>query len=327
MNTIIKKICPSIFIFFSLLAIYCLSHRLSQIQPEIQQEEYLYLAKNRRIKQFAFGFEGEYAVWLWIQSQISLHRKIFEGALFTKMPDIYDTITDLDPYFQDVYSKGPWYLNIACENPMPGILLLEKGTKKIPQAWIWLLKGQMYRLQRWELEKKQIMTRKEALEKAFFSFQKAILLHPDKEILERLESFLKNPGGTLDTIAWVKLYHQSMENPLLSCIFLKNFHIHIIRIHLEYLQYHIIEFKKKFQRWPLRLEELPVPCPREPEEIEAARIAKEIYHMSYKSKQDKKLLFQCLLHSIQKKFSHPYNYDCNTGKVVSFFYKKNRERK
>ncbi len=317
-----KKKQSGIFILIFLVFIYYISFQLNQLQIPILQEDYLYLAKNR---QFVLGFEGEYATWLWIQSQMSLHHKVFSGAIFPKMFELYETITDMDPYFYDVYDKGSWYLTMVYDSPMPGIQLLEKGARQIPQAWIWLLLGQMYRLQRWELERKEILSQKQALERAFLAFQRAILLSPGTELAENLKSFLENPGGQLDTMTWVRLYCQSLENPLLATIFLKNLHKHILSIHLEYLAKHIKKYKEEFLRWPENLAVLGIPGILAPDETQASRIAIALYKLPKKYKEKEAFVRRYLLDCIANHASYPYIYDQNTGKIESSFLPKRKK--
>ncbi|NUM33899.1 MAG: hypothetical protein HUU50_05115 [Candidatus Brocadiae bacterium] len=311
--------------FSLLIVIYHFSLYLHKLQPSYSKEEYLCLSSNKRIRQFAFGFEGELATLLWIQSQISLNQKMVYGHEFTKMFALYDTITDLDPYFYDVYFKGPWYLMIAYRDPIKGIEFLESGTQKIPhESWIWLLLGQMYRLQRWELEHKQCMTQKEALERSLRAFQKAILLEKDQETMEGLRDFLENPGGILDTITWASLYCQSLKNPLLAAIFLKNFHKHILSFALEFLHVHIMDYKEKFHRFPVRLADMDIPYLREPTKEQSSSIAIELYRFSKAGKTSEDIE-KCLINLLANPSYHAYNYDHNTGNVSSSFLKKKKK--
>ena len=77
-----KRIAVIVSVFLLLAAIYAMAYRIDRVRPVYKVEDYLYLNKFKRLRSFAFGFEGEYADFLWLMSLQSFHKRMLEKTFF-----------------------------------------------------------------------------------------------------------------------------------------------------------------------------------------------------------------------------------------------------
>ena len=217
-----------IFIGLFLTIIYYLAYTINIVKHNNKQINYLYLSKFEKFRHFAFGFEREYADFLWIKGINSFHKRMIDNVPFKEIFTLYDTITYLDPYFRNAYWTGALFITISKNNPVYGIKLLKAGTKKVPgEPWIWMMLGEMYRIERFALEKKGIMSSKKALENSIYAFNKSLSLTPDKRLLKKIKLLINNKANLFDTITWLNIYERTKNNQLLKTIMTERFRLHI----------------------------------------------------------------------------------------------------
>jgi len=83
-----------------------------------------------------FGFEGALCDALWVRGIWYIHEQFDEiercggkrpPGLYRQLQPLYETITDLDPYFIDGYRIGAIFLTVLARKPDAAIALLKKG--------------------------------------------------------------------------------------------------------------------------------------------------------------------------------------------------------
>ena len=83
-----------------------------------------------------FGFEGALCDALWVRGIWYIHEQFDEiercrgkrpPGLYRQLRPLYETITDLDPYFIDGYRIGAIFLTVLARKPDAAIALLKKG--------------------------------------------------------------------------------------------------------------------------------------------------------------------------------------------------------
>jgi hypothetical protein len=105
------------------------------------QEEVLYLWSGEHVKRLVPGFESLAADIYWLRTvQYFGGRRRFVGdKRFELLRPLIDITTALDPRLEIAYRYGAIFLSepppAGAGRPREGVLVLEKGTRALPNAW------------------------------------------------------------------------------------------------------------------------------------------------------------------------------------------------
>jgi len=120
-------------IFFYILALFC----LRQYSPEEAQislaDRLQYLPSGTFLKGAALSYDSELADLLWIKALTYFGDQYTTGHDYTWLYHMLDTVTTLDPYYQDPYEFGGIVLANEVGDVKKSILLLNKGMKYVPR--------------------------------------------------------------------------------------------------------------------------------------------------------------------------------------------------
>ena len=100
-------------------------------------DEVEYLPRASVLSAVASGYDDAVADFLWLRSVLyygELRRGDHRGAFYQ---ELVNTVTDLDPRFEDAYRFGASVLADDLGQVDAGVSLLEKGMLNLPQSW-WL---------------------------------------------------------------------------------------------------------------------------------------------------------------------------------------------
>ncbi len=100
-------------------------------------DEVEYLPRSEVLSTVASGFDDAVADVLWLRSILyygELRRGDHRGAFYHQL---VETVTDLDPRFEDAYRFGASVLADDLGKVDEGVALLEKGMTSLPNSW-WL---------------------------------------------------------------------------------------------------------------------------------------------------------------------------------------------
>lgn len=309
------------------------AYRMEKVRPKHELQEYLYLPKSPELRKFAFGFEGVYSDFLWILSLQGFYKHCLEKIPFKNIREVYETITDLDPHFQEAYNTGSIYCAIVHKSSLAGIKLLETGTKKVPdQPWIWELLGRMYWLERHNLEKRGEMTKSEATALAIKAVAKSVELGAGEDTRILLQFLgLYDKFATLDIVTWLDIYAKAGRNTMLKQLALPRIQTHIAQLHIKFIQEELQKFRQTNQRWPKDLDELKKehPIPLEPHEEDMEGIATGLLELLQSKAFATSDIREAVQHYVlsQLPLNKPpreYLYDAQTGEVLSDHMETNR---
>lgn len=311
-----------VFVLFLFGVICGTAYQVDQANPKYDFQEYLYLAKHKQLRQFAFGFEGEYADFLWLASLQGFHKHIFNKVQFKHILEVYDTITDLDPHFQEAYQTGSLYIMLVERSSIAGIQLLEKGTTKVAdQAWIWEYLGRAYWLERFNLERRKELDKEEATRRAIDAIAKAVDLD-DREETKLFLAFLttRDTLAKFDEIIWLDIYAKAGKNTLLKNLASKRLHSHLVRIQQEFIQKRVQHLFDRQKQWPTSLTALLENVPLEPMEKDMEQVIQEMLAIFQK---DPPNCYQNIRDYLLQNFpayanAKPYLYDAKSGRVLSW---------
>jgi hypothetical protein len=309
-------------VFFLLAGVVWTAYQADQERPKETLQEYLYISKHEQLRKFAFGFEGEYADFLWIGSLQGFSKHCLDKVPFKNIDQVYENITDLDTHFAEAYRTGALYVAIVYKSSQRGIKVLENGTRKVPdKPWIWELLGRMYWLERFLLEKRKEMSKEEATWHAIEAIKQAVALGGGEEA-ELLLNFLvlRDRIADFDELMWLDFYTHAGKNSMIKAIALQRLQLQIARRHLEFLRKHLHEYRQLHQTWPASLQDIPAPVPLEPHSKDMEQLAGELVALVQQQKQQPlAAVQQYLLNGIkQLANSRPYFYDPATGEVSAF---------
>ncbi len=109
--------------------------RMDNMRAHEFDEQLLYLPNENLLNHFTAGMSSVIADILWLKC-IQYTSKHFKGDLkFTWLGHMCDTITQLDPYFLDVYRYGGIFLAALKADDDASIRLMEKGAAYLPDRW------------------------------------------------------------------------------------------------------------------------------------------------------------------------------------------------
>lgn len=312
------------------------AYRMDRIRPDYKMQNAIYLPKNKQLRKFALGFEGEYADWLWVLSLQKFPKHYIDHIPFDNILEVYQVITDLDPHFREAYRTGALYVAMAKKNSMLGISLLEDGTKKIAnQPWIWEFLARMYWLERFIIERQTrgAISREEATFRAYKAICKAVSLKGG-ERAKMLKQFLelRDRFASFDIPTWVDIYQTAGKNKVLSQIALNRLHHHLLQIHMEFIARQVEQFHAQYKRYPLRLKELKTYLPKEIPEKEMPNVIRllikklsNLYKHTNSLKQIRSEIHRYAVENLGKLAnSSSYVYENATGKILSFHLEKQR---
>ena len=99
--------------------------------------ELTYYPSGAWLSQSAMGDATAWSDLLWLRAvqYYGMHRQT--DNTFVQMAHVFDIITSLDPHFQSAYVFGGTSLCQEAHQFDKGVLLLEKGSRNNPRAWIY----------------------------------------------------------------------------------------------------------------------------------------------------------------------------------------------
>jgi hypothetical protein len=170
-------------------------HHLRQAEP---LEELAYYPSGAWLSQAAVGERIAWSDLLWLRAvqYYGLHRET--DNTFGRMAHVFDIITTLDPQFQNAYVFGGTSLCQEGHQFDAGVLLLEKGARNNPTAWIYPFElGFVHYLG------------KRSLTRATFEFAQAARLPNSPDYCERFAAWSGQRAG-YEAVA-VELWRQVAE--------------------------------------------------------------------------------------------------------------------
>ncbi len=267
----------AVLLVMTFLCIGWLGHKLDNMRTEENFEALVYIPKNKELRSFAFGFENEYADFLWVFSLQSVNRNIIHEVPFDSVSDVFDMITSLDPRFKTAYSMGSFFISECKDSPLEGIQLLEKGTRLVPEEpWSWYALGYAYWMERVNLEKHNGISLEESTNKAFFAAQKAVDAGGDEfaQVFLRFLT-LKDRAIEFDILVWFGRYSQFQKSDAMKKLIEEKIQTYLIDIQLEFWKSQIAHFENSFGELPTSLELFPYEV-KEPQDETMPQIMKEL---------------------------------------------------
>ncbi len=120
-----------IFILVALLfaATYLPYRSLTAAHARKGDPNILFLPKADSLRTVKFGLEGVLSDVLWLRAigYVSAQLDVTGPGRFRQLQPLYETITDLDPYFISAYRYGAIFLSVFTRNHDAAIALLKKG--------------------------------------------------------------------------------------------------------------------------------------------------------------------------------------------------------
>ncbi len=196
-------------IIFGFMAVFGLSNFLENEKPELPEnyiDEDLSL-QGKRLRGYAFGFEGLIADWYWMRSLQYIGDKVLKNKekqtinLENLKPlnpkllyPLLDNATTLDPKFLEVYSYGA--IVLPAINSEQAIKITEKGIKNNPNEWrLYQHLGFIY----WKLKDYQ---------KAAEIYEKGSKLEGSPRFMKLMAAKMQNEGGSRGTAR--QIYEQML---------------------------------------------------------------------------------------------------------------------
>ncbi|MEK7485859.1 MAG: hypothetical protein AABZ60_16175 [Planctomycetota bacterium] len=141
----ILRILGYLFLLGGMGSIYFLQEKISPINFEIEKRKVFYLPSSNACKVISLGFYELYADILWIRVTQFYSEKMFDPSrplkpeerelYYKKIVQCFETITDLDPYYRDVYDIGKSLLLALKGDDEASMKLLKKGYEYNKHDW------------------------------------------------------------------------------------------------------------------------------------------------------------------------------------------------
>lgn len=308
----------AVILVMTFLCIGWLGQKLDNMRTEENFESLIYIPKNKELRGFAFGFENEYANFLWVSSLQSVNQNIMREVPFDSVSDVFDMITSLDPRFKTAYSMGSFFISECKNSSLEGIELLKKSTQLVPEEpWSWHALGYAYWMERLNLEKEEGISIEESTNKAFFAAQKAVDLGGGESAQSFLRFLtLKDRVIEFDILVWFGRYNQFQKSGAMKKLIEKKIQMYLIDIQLEFWKSQIAHFKKSFGELPSSLDLFPYEV-KEPQDETMPQIMKELSGLLQEALVNGDVRNVLTDYALNQK--HPENknylYDPTTGKL------------
>jgi tetratricopeptide (TPR) repeat protein len=101
------------------------------------------LPSGNTLKILSFGYKDLVGDLLYIWA-IQFYSTYNIDNRFDYLENVFNTISDLCPQYQEVYIVGSWIMALEAENIEMAIRLLDKGSKNIPGEWIFDYESAFY---------------------------------------------------------------------------------------------------------------------------------------------------------------------------------------
>lgn len=192
---------PIVFIFllFLIPTLMYQNNYLKKIKMEVPYKDSLYLPSGKLVKPLALGFDMALADFLWLRSIQSFGGHYFGDKDFKAIFNLFDVITELDPYFVDAYTFGNLVIGDEGGNQEEALVLLDKGIVKMPRNY--KLAYEALYISNWGLKDKNRAKRYAVLAKR----------DPNcPDYIERIAATLERESGRYE-VAFDKLLSQLLE--------------------------------------------------------------------------------------------------------------------
>ncbi len=224
--------------------VYFAQRRIDRIRSprEAIVRELLYFPSGRFLTAVTVGYNNLAAdlVWLRAIQYYGEHRQT--DLKFEYLGHIFEILTTLDPRFVGAYTFGSLLLTDDAKEPERALELLDKGIRNNPDEWrIPFTKGFIY----------YVFLREYYKAGSYFKLSSRMEDAPD--MTKRFASFSFQRGGDRVTAInlWTELYDRSRNEVerLTALRYAKG-------LLSEILDEKVLEFRDRFERYPVRLEEL-----------------------------------------------------------------------
>jgi hypothetical protein len=117
--------------------------RIDAKRANSADEELLYLPNEKLLSHFTAGQSSLIADLLWLRCIQYTTKEFNRDHKFTWLEQMCNVITDLDPYFSDVYRHGGMFLACMKGDDDASLHLLDKGIANNPDKWELMWEGAM----------------------------------------------------------------------------------------------------------------------------------------------------------------------------------------
>lgn len=108
---------------------------LKSIRKSPPYRDSVYLPSGKVVKPLALGFDMALADLLWLRSIQAFGGHFFGDKAFKSIFNLFDVITDLDPYFIEAYTFGNLVMGDESGDQESALRLLDKGIQKMPKEY------------------------------------------------------------------------------------------------------------------------------------------------------------------------------------------------
>ncbi len=236
--------------YLSIVLAYVLVVRMNfnykKINLPYNYESWVLKVPTRNLKDFAFGYQNLFAdlTYIWAIQYFATPEIPLEQRR-KNLRRFFEAIWSLDPHYLETYSIAALIADFDFHDPDLAIKFLLEGFKNNPRAVNLLEEAAYY-----------AFARKKDYELAYKLYMRAYRLNHDPKTL-RLAAAMLEKGNKLEISwnYWRQVYEQAKSEYLKKIAWLHLYKIKA-KIDIQILSEKIRQFKEKYGRYPLFLEEL-----------------------------------------------------------------------
>ncbi len=213
--------------------------------PGSSFSQMLYLPSGKYLKPATFGYQLLVADFIYLWS-IQYYGDPGFHPRMEYLRHTYELITELDPNFIDAYQTGALFMFYEGRNPQAGLHLLDTGLERNPLKWILPADAGFYCMM--NLKNRELSAQ---------YFEKAAAIPGAPSLTKRMAAgnYFRMGDKKLAYQLWDEVYRTETDPSIRQTAFQ---HVHDLKvlIDLETLREAILEYRSRFGRAPLQLNQL-----------------------------------------------------------------------
>lgn len=210
-----------------------------------EKNVFVALPSGKTLEIVSFGFKDMTADMLFIWA-IQFYSSYNLNNRFDYLENIFNTITDLAPYYKEPYIVGSWIMALENKDIEMAIRLLEKGSRNMSNEWIFDYEASFYAYRNLK-----------DYDRAVKYLQNAAKRPGAPNLIKRKEAHLIYMKDDLSHAyaMWVEIYNNAKTQLDKDAAFK---HLYQIKFEMDkkVLENSLDQFKKKYSRYPADLTQL-----------------------------------------------------------------------
>lgn len=250
-NAIARMVLPG-WLVVAILLTAVAAQRLEQgpavpsLPPDAARGEIVYLPEARHLRPFGLGYDNVLADILWFRTISYFGKHYRSDRAYPWLEAMCRVVTDLDPRAEYVYRFCGMILPWEAGDAAAGMAILRKGARNLPQSWLlryWL--GFYEYFFRDDLD-----AATEHLRRA------AEIPGAPPQVAALLAVLLKERYGPRSAVRFLEEMASGTTDPRLRDILDRQKRRAILAEHLDELQKAVAEYRRRFGRFPSKVEDV-----------------------------------------------------------------------